>query len=306
MDTRQTIISFCDNMHIPLIISTPNLNITFYNDYAKMLLDLPINLRHATDNIEKLLTHSDNELTSYHNTTDETLTLRWYQHHQGISERYISIKVVKREKHNHDDRQTIKQLIAHLPASVLIKDQSGSYLYANEHHTQAARATSIIGRKDVDLPWCESAHKFREHDAFCFTKNENEPYYFIEQQAYRNDNNQLIHNTMLCATHHKNNQLYGFSMNLRDIHQSLFVKYAQTKGATDANIDLSTREMECINWLVEGKSSSEIATILGISRKTVEWHIANIKQKFGCYKLTKLAFLIGKFHGYFIERDIGF
>ena len=44
---------------------------------------------------------------------------------------------------------------------------------------------------------------------------------------------------------------------------------------------LTTREIECLSWAAEGKSDWEIGQILHISSKTVNYHIENIKRKFG-------------------------
>jgi DNA-binding CsgD family transcriptional regulator len=48
----------------------------------------------------------------------------------------------------------------------------------------------------------------------------------------------------------------------------------------DINKDvLSTREKEVLNWLKQGKSSWEISVILGISERTVNYHVYNIMEK---------------------------
>ena len=44
-------------------------------------------------------------------------------------------------------------------------------------------------------------------------------------------------------------------------------------------IVLSCREKEVLDWLKQGKSSWEISVILGISERTVNYHIYNIMQK---------------------------
>lgn len=44
---------------------------------------------------------------------------------------------------------------------------------------------------------------------------------------------------------------------------------------------LTEREMECLKWLVAGKSSWDIAQILKISVATVDFHIKNIRGKLG-------------------------
>jgi LuxR family transcriptional activator of bioluminescence operon len=45
---------------------------------------------------------------------------------------------------------------------------------------------------------------------------------------------------------------------------------------------LSTREQECLSWLIQGKTSWEIGTIMGITARTVDFHIANIVTKLDC------------------------
>jgi diguanylate cyclase (GGDEF)-like protein len=45
-------------------------------------------------------------------------------------------------------------------------------------------------------------------------------------------------------------------------------------------IHLTPRELECLQWSAAGKSSWEIATILGVSESAVNFHMANIRGKF--------------------------
>ncbi len=44
---------------------------------------------------------------------------------------------------------------------------------------------------------------------------------------------------------------------------------------------LSPREIEILRWITEGKSDWQIGRILAISDKTVNYHIENVKRKFG-------------------------
>jgi len=50
--------------------------------------------------------------------------------------------------------------------------------------------------------------------------------------------------------------------------------------AIDAPFRLTPRELECLQWSALGKSSWEIAGILRISESAVNFHMANIRQKF--------------------------
>jgi DNA-binding CsgD family transcriptional regulator len=47
------------------------------------------------------------------------------------------------------------------------------------------------------------------------------------------------------------------------------------------NVVISAREKEVLNWLKQGKSSWEISVILGISERTVNYHVYNTMQKLG-------------------------
>jgi DNA-binding NarL/FixJ family response regulator len=49
----------------------------------------------------------------------------------------------------------------------------------------------------------------------------------------------------------------------------------------NSNVTITTREQEILNYLAQGKTSKEIADILGISIRTVQNHRSNIMQKLG-------------------------
>jgi DNA-binding CsgD family transcriptional regulator len=44
-------------------------------------------------------------------------------------------------------------------------------------------------------------------------------------------------------------------------------------------IRLTEREAQVLRWLVEGKSGKKIASLLAISKRTVDFHIANLYDK---------------------------
>ena len=56
-----------------------------------------------------------------------------------------------------------------------------------------------------------------------------------------------------------------------------------------ANYYLTAVERKCIAWLRQGKSADLIADILGVSRKTIERHIASIKRKYDSYTMYQLG-----------------
>lgn len=57
---------------------------------------------------------------------------------------------------------------------------------------------------------------------------------------------------------------------------------------------LTTRERDCVRLLSEGKSNLEISLILGISARTVRFHIDNAKVKFGVESRVQLVIKAGQ------------
>jgi DNA-binding response OmpR family regulator len=47
------------------------------------------------------------------------------------------------------------------------------------------------------------------------------------------------------------------------------------------HIDLGTRELQALTWAARGKTFAEIGEILGLSRRTVEFHLDNARKKLG-------------------------
>ncbi len=58
-----------------------------------------------------------------------------------------------------------------------------------------------------------------------------------------------------------------------------------------ADTSLSPREIEILSWITEGKSDWQIGQILSISEKTVNYHIENVKRKFGV--ATRVQAVVG-------------
>jgi len=53
------------------------------------------------------------------------------------------------------------------------------------------------------------------------------------------------------------------------------------KSAGKSELRLTEREIEVLTWVARGKSSADIATILGISERTVNFHLDNAMRKAG-------------------------
>jgi DNA-binding NarL/FixJ family response regulator len=60
-------------------------------------------------------------------------------------------------------------------------------------------------------------------------------------------------------------------------------------GAPDSDSPLTPREREVVQLLAEGKSSKEVAAVLGISVKTAETHRINLMRKLDCHSVAEVV-----------------
>ena len=78
--------------------------------------------------------------------------------------------------------------------------------------------------------------------------------------------------------------------NASQLSSSGFLKDIKLSSATlPASKSLSIREMEILMWLHHGKTVNDIARILNLADITINKHIANIKEKSGCYTQFQLG-----------------
>jgi DNA-binding CsgD family transcriptional regulator len=73
-------------------------------------------------------------------------------------------------------------------------------------------------------------------------------------------------------------------VSLRAVHMKCCYGLAQffkSCGGPQASDPLSERERECLLWVSEGKTTDEVALILGVSSNTVNSYVAHAIQKFG-------------------------
>jgi DNA-binding response OmpR family regulator len=64
-------------------------------------------------------------------------------------------------------------------------------------------------------------------------------------------------------------------------------------------VTLNEREIDALTWAARGKTSAEIAPILGLSKRTVDFHIDNARAKLGT--ATRIEAIIKAIKGKFIE-----
>jgi DNA-binding CsgD family transcriptional regulator len=57
---------------------------------------------------------------------------------------------------------------------------------------------------------------------------------------------------------------------------------------------LTHKELECLQWMVRGKTLPEIGLILGMSERTAEKHVENIKRKLKCRTQCEIGYFVAK------------
>ncbi|VVE36697.1 helix-turn-helix transcriptional regulator [Pandoraea horticolens] len=53
---------------------------------------------------------------------------------------------------------------------------------------------------------------------------------------------------------------------------------------------LTKREKECLKWMASGKSTWEMSQILSCSEATINFHMMNIRSKFGVFSRVAVVF----------------
>jgi DNA-binding NarL/FixJ family response regulator len=60
-------------------------------------------------------------------------------------------------------------------------------------------------------------------------------------------------------------------------------------GLWSTRVELNEREVEVLTWVARGKTSAEIAQILGLTKRTVDFHTDNARTKLGAATRTEAA-----------------
>lgn len=58
-------------------------------------------------------------------------------------------------------------------------------------------------------------------------------------------------------------------------------RLVQRSAHAPIDVELTDREIEALTWVAKGKSSTDIAVLMNISERTVNFHVNNVIRKFG-------------------------
>ena len=70
-----------------------------------------------------------------------------------------------------------------------------------------------------------------------------------------------------------------------------FTEMLHSLGMLDINKNVTTREFQCLQLYSQGMSANKTGIVLGLSRRTIETHFTNLKDKFNSSKSQMMEFL---------------
>lgn len=82
----------------------------------------------------------------------------------------------------------------------------------------------------------------------------------------------------------RNAVMRDFQVLANYFHQHIMRIYGHD---TSKQILMSARELDCLKWIAEGKTAWEASVILGISERTVRFHLNSAREKMRCATTTQ-------------------
>lgn len=78
------------------------------------------------------------------------------------------------------------------------------------------------------------------------------------------------------------------------LHSAMAVKFSSCQAITEPIARLSVRESEVLKWTAQGKTASDIAMILSLTPRTVNFHISSVIRKMGASNKTSAVVIASK------------
>lgn len=200
-------------------------------------------------------------------------------------------------------------ILAQFPGLICVMNRDSELVYANEYTARLfgyENADAALGIK-ADAMRCqaaESAQEFQEQDQFVLTTNDN--INILDIHTYAQNQPKILLTKKKPFIQH--NQIVGVLCYCTEINSEAFSKICHsimsadktyypkkqvgersyTIGTIQQNSELTSREKDCLFYLIRGKTQKEIARILDISPRTVETHKTNIKMKWQCQSYSEV------------------
>lgn len=171
-----------------------------------------------------------------------------------------------------------------------IKDRNGKYIFCNENTLNAcdfASLKDILNKTDFEIPVTEE-----------------EANLYISRHQMVLSNNAPLFSQHYATLPDKKYNLFGIKVPLTnktgittgvlsidteiDKVNDLMLFLPQINADVEKN-NLTHRQADCLYYLTQGKSAKEIARLLGLSPRTVEYYLNIQKKKFNCKDRSELV-----------------
>jgi DNA-binding CsgD family transcriptional regulator len=202
----------------------------------------------------------------------------------------------------------LEAICKHAPFFIIWKDTAGIVQEMNQYTAQVLgyqHWTEAIGKKESEHPFpiSKAANIWAEQDRRVIQKNERltildvhiytnqETKTCITQKYPLKDENQKTIGVLCIGFEIREPFLGGLVAELSKIHlkiNPLEQPLSLSIEETDPYHLLSSRESECLFFLLRGKSATEIASIINLSKRTIEEYIVNVKKKMQCNTRSEL------------------
>ncbi|MDF2940015.1 MAG: hypothetical protein K0R66_657 [Gammaproteobacteria bacterium] len=195
----------------------------------------------------------------------------------------------------------LNKMISSIPGAIYSKDLSGNYISSNNTLAAIAgikKSIASLSLRDQDMPWCEVAAKLRSADQKAINQQKT---IITEEYPTLADGHKVVMLSIKSPLLDDNSTVIGMtgiSINiskLQVLNEVIGMGQSYSSELSSQDISLTPREMECVKWLLLGKSAQQIANILNISQRTVEAHFNKVKAKARCYKQIQLGYVLGKY-----------
>lgn len=208
---------------------------------------------------------------------------------------------------NSMDLELLVSVIQNMEDMILVQDLSHKFVFSNDY------TAKLFGYKNSEIMCGISAHEIRCRAADSASQFTEQNQRVIKEKSSINlldihkyaDNNTHIFLTKKSPVF-QNGILTYTLCHCREISQDSFQRLSiaiaqddnffhksqsddqRTYQLAREQDELTKRELECLFFLLRGKTAAQIANFLFLSKRTVENHIVNIKQKLNCTKKSEL------------------
>ncbi len=214
-----------------------------------------------------------------------------------------------------DNRKSLKefsQIINMFPNFISIKNKKFYYTAVNSTvaNILGCKSPEIVMEKNINdthiqAPAALLAEDFYEEDHLVITENKRIKVFCF---AYYADNKNHAFFGEKFPIKNKKNEIVGIGCTSMDVSSSNMINFGLMLAKQNSrysakfnkkqftfilkenqpNIQLTSRQKECLFYIIRGRSTKSIAAELNLSPRTVEKHVDIIKTKFKCYSKNAL------------------